>query len=60
MHLCESKKKLPADELTVLQLFDVHINIGTTLNLLERLCVIYGCRAVQTNSAETPLALLAM
>ena len=36
---------------------DVHIDQAGTLNLLQCLRVIFGCRAVQTNSAETPLAL---
>ena len=38
---------------------NVHIDIGMTLNLLLCLCVICGCRAVQTNitSAERSLAL---
>ena len=52
MCLCESKT---TDELTVL-LTDVHIDKGTTLTLLQCLRVICGCRAIQTNSAETPLA----
>ena len=33
---------------------------GATLKLLQCLRVICGCRVVQTNSAETPLALLRM
>ena len=58
-HLCESKM---TDELTVLLFCDVHIDIGATLNLLQCLSVICGCRTVQTvtNSAETSLALLHM
>ena len=45
---------------TVLLFCDVHIDIGTTLNLPQSSCmrVICGCRAIQTNSAETSLALL--
>ena len=48
--------------LTVLLFCDVHIGIGTTLSLLQCLHVICGCtcRPVQTNSAETSLALLHM
>ena len=46
--------------LTVLLFCDVHIGIGTTLSLLQCLRVICGCRPVQTNSAETSLALLHM
>ena len=39
--------------------YDVHIDKGTTLNLLQCLRVICGCRAIHTNSAsaETTLAL---
>ena len=48
-----------SDELTIL-FCDVHIDKGVTLNLLQCLHVICGCRAVQTNSAETVLALLHM
>ena len=52
---CESET---TDGLTVV-LFSVfcgiHIDIGKTLNLLQYLRVICGCRAVQTNSAETSL-----
>ena len=48
---------------TVLLLCGIHItgNTGVTLNLLCA-CVLAacGCRAVQTNSAETSLALLHM
>ena len=56
---CESKT---TDELTVLLFCDVHIDISATLNLLQCLRVICGCRAVQTvaNSTETPLAQLHM
>ena len=36
---------------------DIHIDIGMTRNLLQYLHVICGCRAVQTNSAETSLAM---
>ena len=36
------------------------IDKGMTLNLLQCLRVICVCRAVQTNSVETPLALLHM
>ena len=39
---------------------DVHISKGVTLNLLQCLRVNCGCRAIQTNSAETLLALLHM
>ena len=39
-------------------LCDVHIDKVAKLNLLQCLCVICGCRAIQTNSAEPPLALL--
>ena len=39
---------------------DVHIDKVMKLNLLQYLCFICGCRAVQTNSAETPLAQLHM
>ena len=50
------------DELTVLRMlfYDVHIDIGATLNLLQSacVCVICGCRAVQINNAKTPLALV--
>ena len=34
--------------------------IGATLNLLQCLCDICGCRAIQTNSAETSLSMLVM
>ena len=44
--LCESES---TNGLTVLLFFDVHIDIGVTLNLLQCLCDIYGCRAVQTH-----------
>ena len=57
MRQCESET---TDGLTVLLFCDVHIDMGTTLNCL---CVIfYLCmyRAIQTNSAETSLALLGM
>ena len=41
--------KTTSDELTVLLLFcDVHIDKGTTLNLLQCLCVICRCRTVWT------------
>ena len=56
--LCDESKM--TDELTVLLFCDIHIDKGATLNLLQCLCVICGCRAIQTNSAETPLALLYM
>ena len=46
--------------LTVLLFCDVHIDTSATLNLLQCLRVICGCRAVQTNSAESSLVLLAM
>ena len=49
-----------ADGLTVELFFGFRIGIGVTLNLLQCLHDICGCRAVQTNSAETLLALLAM
>ena len=39
---------------------DIQIDKVTKLNLLQCLHVICGCRAVQTNSAEIPLALLHM
>ena len=52
MHLCES--------VTVLLFYDVYIDKSATLNLLQWMHVICGCRAVQINSAETSLALLAM
>ena len=51
-HLCQSET---TDGLTVLLVCDVHIDIDMALNLLQCLCVICGCRAVQTNSAETSL-----
>ena len=54
MRLCESET---TDGLTVLLFCDIHINKGATLNCLRVVC---GCRAVQTNSVETSLALLAM
>ena len=41
--------------LTVLLFCDVHINIGTTLSILQRPCVICGSRAVQTNRAGMSL-----
>ena len=34
---------------------DVHTDKGATLNLLQCLRVICGCRAVQANKAESPL-----
>ena len=52
--LCESEM---TDGITVLLFCD---DIGATLNLLQCLRVICGCRTVQTNSAEIPLVLLAM
>ena len=60
VRLCESEA---TDGLTVLLFCDIYINIGATLNLLQYTvpaCVICGCTAAQTNSAETSLALLAM
>ena len=45
---------------TVLLFCDIHIDVGMTLNLLQPLRVICGCIAIQINSAETSLALLAM
>ena len=45
---------------TVLLFCNVHANVGTTLNLLQCLCVICECNAVQTISAETSLTLLAI
>ena len=45
---------------TVLLFCAVHINKGVTLKLLQCLRVICGCRTVQTNSTETPQALLHM
>ena len=55
-YLCDGSKT--TDELTVLlfQLCDIHIVKGVTLNLQLLHCLlrdICGCRAVQTNSAET-------
>ena len=44
MHLCESEM---ADGLNVLLFCDICIDM--TLNLLQSLRDIYGCRAVQTN-----------
>ena len=43
--------KMMTNELTVLLFCDVHTNKGVTLDLLQCLCVICGCRsrAVQTN-----------
>ena len=52
--LCESE--MIVDRLTVLLFFDVHIDIIATLNCLRVIC---GCRAIQTDSAVTSLALLA-
>ena len=46
-------QKLTTDGLTGVLFCDIHIDIGSTLNLLQCLRVICGCRAVQTNSAET-------
>ena len=59
MHLCESEM---TNGLTVsiLLFCDVHIDIGATLSLLHCLRVICACRPIQTNSAETSLALLHM
>ena len=48
------------DELTVLLFCDVHIDKGMALNVLQCMHLICRCRGVQTNSAETALALLHM
>ena len=40
---------------TTLLFCDIHIGMGVTLNCLHVIC---GCRVIQTNSAETSLALL--
>ena len=55
MHLCESELNDQWADCTAV-FCDVHINKGVILNL-QRTRVICGCRAVQTNSAEPPLAL---
>ena len=55
--LCASET---TDGLTVWPFCDVHIDISTTLSLLQCLRVICGCRPIQTNSAEKSLALLHM
>ena len=55
-HACVNQKRLMGCQ-TVLLFCDIHIDKGATLNLLQRLRVC-GCGAVQTNSVETPLALL--
>ena len=47
--LCESES---TNGLTVLLFCDVHVDIGAILNLLQCLCVIYGCRAVQTQCRD--------
>ena len=61
MHLCDSESET-TDELTVLRMlfYDIHIDKGATLNLLQSACLhdICGCRAIQINNAETPLALV--
>ena len=57
MHLCESEM---TSGLTVLQFYDIRIDKSATLNLLQCMRVICGCRAVQINGVETSLALLAM
>ena len=49
---CVNQKR-PMGLLYQLLFCDVHIDIGATLNLLQCLHVICGCRAVQTNSAKT-------
>ena len=46
--------------MTVLLFCDVHFDKGMILNLLQCLRVICACRAIQTNSAETSLGLLAI
>ena len=58
MRLCDSEWET-TDKLTVL-FYDVRIDKSTTLNLLQSACmhVICGCRAIQINNAETPLALV--
>ena len=43
---CQSET---TDGLTVLLFCDIYIDIGATLNLLQCLCVICGCRADQYN-----------
>ena len=59
-HCACVNQKQPMGFRTVLLFYDVHIDIGMTLNLPQSSCmrVICGCRAIQTNSAETSLALL--
>ena len=59
MRLHDSESET-TDELTVLLFYDIHIDIGVALNLLQSACmrVICGCRAVQINNARTPLALV--
>ena len=52
--MCLCAESETTDGLIVLLFCDVHIDIHVcaTLNLLQCLCVICGCRAVQTNSAR--------
>ena len=57
-HACTCvTQKRPMDCRNVLLFCDVCIDIGMTLNLLQCLRFICGCRALQTNSVETSLAL---
>ena len=53
--ICVNQKRLMGWLYSVL-FCDVHIDMGVTLNCLHVIC---GCRAIQTNSAETSLTLLA-